>query len=137
MRPRPTQQSCAAGLKRYMLMIKPLFLFFVILLSTTSFACEVNENELIMAYDLSDGDSELKFLDLFWEDGGYIFNATTISDTELVGEWNYKDCILELQHLNGTLINKIVINVISKQNGILTVKFKGGINNATLIKHRI
>lgn len=118
-------------------MIKPLFLFFVILLSTTSFACEVNENELIMAYDLSDGDSELKFLDLFWEDGGYIFNATTISDTELVGEWNYKDCILELQHLNGTLINKIVINVISKQNGILTVKFKGGINNATFIKHRI
>ena len=113
--------------------MKIFTLIIALFISPLANACDVTEQDIIMAYDLDGGESELKFLDLFWEHGSYIFNATTIDGTELVGNWVYKNCNLSLAFQEGSMS----IAVISKSNGVLTVNFNGAKNNALFIKHSI
>ncbi len=76
-------------------------------------------------------------LDLFWEDGGYIFNATTVSDQLLVGDWNYKNCVLNLAYSLEKVEMEMHIKVASLDNDILKVNLKGGSNNVVFKKHGI
>ena len=104
---------------------------------TTSYSCNVTESELMMAHDLESGSSRLKFLDLFWEHGSYIFNATDNKDSELVGSWNYRNCILELNYYEEKILNSTIIDIVSKEDKKLKVRYRGYGEYAIFIKHVI
>jgi hypothetical protein len=84
--------------------------------------CEVLKSDLVGDYEYASGLSQLSYLALFWEDGSYIFNADSKAGDELVGEWSYAECTLNLYHFVDDVKQTERLEVIALEHRVLVVR---------------
>lgn len=109
--------------------------FLIALIGSSAWAeCLVDESSLFGIFVLESGSSPIQTLDLFWEDGGYIFNAETSDNQRIAGGWTYSECELVLTYQRDEVEAHIVIEVEVYSDLRLTTRLKGESNSILFLK---
>ena len=102
--------------------MKLVLVILTLLIFAPSYACSVSEADMFGSYSVQAGDHELIFIDLFFEHGAHILNATTSEHTDLVGSWELFNCQLQITYQNEDVTNVVVFEIISIKGGQLKVR---------------
>jgi len=102
--------------------MKLFLVIFTLLTFAPSYACSVSEADMFGTYSVQAGDHELIFIDLFFEHGAHILNATTSEHTNLVGSWELFNCHLQITYQIEDVNNVVVFEIISIKGGQLKVR---------------
>ena len=109
----------------------------LLIYSSVTLGCGVTDSIIIGVYKHTSGDNKLRFLDLFWEHGSYIFNAENTERKKIIGNWELNECKLSLTFLNNKKSTTINANVVSLNSNKLVLNYSGAKENAVLIKNGI